>query len=106
MPATRNWTPIALALAAWTLLDAPQALAGTATSLGNFTAPLQNVIDWMTGDIGRLVATAVLALFGFYLWKKRSEDKAEKGLMFVVGAAIVLGAPQVIQALGFQGATY
>ena len=105
MRETPKWTALSLLLLLGALA-APTTLAGTAASLGNFTVPLTTVIDWMTGDIGRLVATVVLALFGFYLWKKRSEDKAEKGLLFVVGAAIVLGAPQIIQSLGFSGATY
>lgn len=87
-------------------LYAPELLAGTASSLGNFTAPLTKVVEWMTGDIGRAVATIVLGLYGYHLWKKRSDDKAEKGLMFVIGAAIVLGAPTIITGLGFQGATY
>ena len=88
------------------LLHAPAVLAGTATSLANFTAPLQTAIDWMTGDIGRLVSTLVLAAFGFHLWKKRADDKGERGLMFLVGTAVVLGAANIVGALGFVGATY
>ncbi len=102
----RSWLPVTATLLAWMILDAPSALAGTTASLGNFTAPLQKVVEWASGDIGRLVATLVLVLFGFYLWKSRNEDKSEKGLMFVLGAAIVLGAPTIINSLGFQGATY
>ena len=88
------------------LCHAPSLFAGTTTSLANFTAPIQTVIDWLTGDIGRLASISVLALFGMYLWKKRAEDKAERGLLFVLGTAIVLGATNIVDALGFIGATY
>ncbi len=88
------------------ILYAPGALAGTTSSLANFTAPIQKVIDWMTGDIGRLLSIVVLAFFGMYLWKKRAEDKGERGLMFLLGTAVVLGATNIVGALGFVGATY
>ena len=88
------------------ILYAPAVLAGTATSLANFTAPIQTVIDWVTGDIGRLVSIVVLAFFGFYLWKKRADDKAENGLMFLLGTALVLGATNIVDSLGFVGATF
>ncbi len=87
-------------------LYAPELFAGTTTSLANFTAPIQKVIDWVTGDIGRLVSIVVLAFFGFYLWNKRAEDKGERGLMFLLGTAVVLGATNIVGALGFVGATY
>ena len=85
---------------------APDAFAGTATSLSNFTAPIQKVIEWVTGDIGRLLSIVVLAFFGMYLWKKRAEDKGERGLMFLLGTAVVLGATNIVDSLGFVGATY
>lgn len=88
------------------LLWAPSVLAGTTTSLANFTAPIQNVINWVTGDIGRLVSIIVLAFFGFTLWKKRAEDKGERGLMFLLGTAVVLGATNIVDSLGFVGATF
>ena len=88
------------------LFHAPDLLAGTTTSLANFTAPIQTVIDWLTGDIGRLLSIVVLAFFGMYLWKKRAEDKGERGLMFLLGTAVVLGATNIVDALGFTGATY
>ncbi len=85
---------------------APCLLAGTASSLPNFTAPIQTVIDWLTGDIGRLASIIVLAFFGFYLWKKRAEDKGERGFFYLLGTAIVLGATNIVDSLGFVGATY
>lgn len=85
---------------------APDLLAGTTTSLANFTGPIQNVIDWLTGDIGRLLSIIVLAFFGMYLWKKRAEDKGERGLMYLLGTAVVLGATNIVDSLGFVGATY
>ena len=88
------------------LFHAPSVFAGTTSSLANFTGPIQTVIDWLTGDIGRLVSIVVLALFGMYLWKKRAEDKAERGLLYLLGTAIVLGATNIVDALGFIGATY
>ena len=88
------------------ILYAPGVLAGTATSLPGFTAPIQTVIDWVTGDIGRLVSIVVLAFFGFHLWQKRADDKGERGLMFLMGTAVVLGATNIVGALGFVGATY
>ncbi len=88
------------------LLYAPAVLAGTAASLANFTAPIQKVIEWMTGDIGRLVSIVVLAFFGFHLWKKRADDKGERGLMYLLGTAVVLGATNIVDSLGFVGATY
>ncbi len=93
-------------LLAFCVLHAPHVLAGTTNSLPLFTAPIQTTINWVTGDIGRLVSIVVLAFFGFYLWKKRSEDKAERGLMYLLGTAVVLGATNIVDALGFIGATY
>ncbi len=60
----------------------------------------------MTGSIGRLLSIVVLVFFGMYLWKKRAEDKAERGLHYLLGTAIVLGATNIVAALGFVGATY
>ncbi len=88
------------------IFHAPDLFAGTATSLANFTAPIQKVIEWMTGDIGRLVSIVVLAFFGFHLWKKRADDKGERGLMYLLGTAVVLGATNIVDSLGFVGATY
>ncbi len=88
------------------LVNPPGLWAGTTTSLANFTGPIETVIDWLTGDIGRLISIAVLALFGMYLWKKRADDKGERGLFYVLGTAIVLGATNIVDALGFVGATY
>ncbi len=93
-------------LLALCVLHAPELHAGTTTSLPNFTGPIQKVIDWVTGDIGRLVSTVVLAFFGMYLWKKRAEDKAERGLLYLLGTAIVLGATNIVDALGFTGAVF
>ena len=87
-------------------LHAPSLLAGTTSSLANFTAPIQTVIDWLTGDIGRLASILVLAMFGMYLWKKRAEDKGERGFFYLLGTALVLGATNIVDALGFVGATY
>ena len=93
-------------LLALCLVHAPEVLAGTTTSLSNFTAPIQTVVDWLTGDIGRLLSIVVLAFFGMYLWKKRAEDKGERGLMFLLGTAVLLGATNIVDSLGFVGATY
>ncbi len=95
-----------LFLLALCLVYAPALFAGTTTTLANFTGPIQTVIDWVTGDIGRLVSIIVLALFGMYLWKKRAEDKAERGLLYLLGTAIVLGATNIVDGLGFTGAIF
>ena len=88
------------------LFHAPSVFAGTTSSLANFTGPIQTVVDWVTGDIGRLLSIIVLAFFGMYLWKKRAEDKGERGFYFLLGTATVLGAANIVDALGFVGATY
>lgn len=88
-----------------TVLYAYDAFAGTGT-ISNFTTPIQTVIDWVTGEIGRLLSIVVLAFFGMYLWRKRADDKGERGLMYLVGSAIVLGATNIVTALGFTGATF
>ncbi len=106
MPKLSADRPACFLLLAFCILYAPGVLAGSATSLADFTAPIQNVINWVTGDIGRLVSIIVLALFGFSLWKKRADDKGERGLMFLLGTAVVLGATNIVGALGFTGATY
>ncbi len=93
-------------LSALLILYAPTVFAGTASSLANFTTPIQTTINWLTGDIGRLVSIVVLAFFGFHLWKKRAEDKGERGLMYLLGTAVVLGATNIVDSLGFVGATY
>ncbi len=100
---TRFATCFTLALS---VFHAPDLYAGSTTSLANFTGPIQTVIDWVTGDIGRLVSIVVLAFFGMYLWKKRAEDKAERGLLYLLGTAIVLGATNIVDGLGFTGAIF
>lgn len=101
--------PRRLAFAAFVCLYAvcaPSLLAGTTSSLANFTAPIQNVINWLTGDIGRLASILVLAMFGMYLWKKQAQDKGERGFFYLLGTALVLGATNIVDALGFVGAIY
>ncbi len=95
-----------LFLLALCLVYAPELFAGTATTLPNFTAPLQKVVDWTTGEIGRLASIVVLAGFGMYLWKKRAEDKGERGFFYLIGTATVLGAVNIVDGLGFVGATF
>ena len=88
------------------LACAPSALAGTTSTLANFLNPINVVIGWMTGQMGRSISVLVLAGVAFNTWKSRNEGKGERALMFLVGTALLLGAPQVVEALGFIGATY
>ena len=88
------------------LLFAHSAFASSTNTPALFTDPIQKVVDWVTGDVGRLLSIVVLAIVGMTFWKKRSDDKGERVLLYVVGTAIVLGATNIVAALGFVGATY
>lgn len=90
---------IALALA-------PSTLAGTTSTLDNFLTPINTVIGWLTGQLGRSLSVLVLAGVGIYWWKGRAEGKGERAGYWLLGTAVLLGAQTVVNQIGFIGATY
>ncbi len=105
-PTRRYLRPLLAAALLVGLACAPSAFAGTTSTLANFLNPLNVVIGWMTGQMGRAISVLVLGGVAFNTWKSRNEGKGERAVMFLLGTALLLGAPQVVDALGFIGATY
>ncbi len=86
---------------------APELLAGSSAP-AEFLTPLQNAIDWLTGPIGRALSVLALGLLGVNFFKARNEGKGGMALTWLLGSAILLGAAEIADSLGFgfSGAVY
>ena len=92
---------ILLALAA-----APAARAGTGGADLPWNAPLQTVTDNLTGPTAKTIAALAFVLGGA-MWMFTSHEQGAKRFgQALFGVAIVLGAVNLVNALGFQGATF
>lgn len=70
--------------------------------------PLESIVLFFTGGFGRFLVILGLMAAALYWWKSR-EEMSEKlfGLVgWAVGAALMLGAPDIVDALGFASATF
>ena len=73
----------------------------------NALGPLEAMVNFFTGGFGRFLTILGLAAAALLWWKSR-EEMSEKffGLIgWGIGAALILGAPAIVDALGFASAT-
>lgn len=76
---------------------------GTGTAMP-WNAPLQNLLNNLTGPTARAVVGLGVAICGVIWVMKRSEDGAGRLGQAVVGGALVFGAQVFVGAIGFAGA--
>lgn len=76
---------------------------GTGTNMP-WNAPLQNLLNNLTGPTARAVVGLGVALCGVIWMMKRHEDGAGRLGQAVVGGALVFGAQVFVGAIGFAGA--
>ncbi|HVT16761.1 MAG TPA: TrbC/VirB2 family protein [Thermoanaerobaculia bacterium] len=94
-----------LAFFGWLAL-AGAAQAGTGGSDLPWNHPLQVVVDNLTGPTAKTVA-ALAFVIGGAMWAFTSHEQGAKRFgQALFGVAIVLGAVNLVDALGFQGATF
>jgi type IV secretion system protein TrbC len=88
------------------LAAAPAARAGTGGADLPWNAPLQTVTDNLTGPTAKTVAALAFVLGGA-MWMFTSHEQGAKRFgQALFGVAIVLGAVNLVNALGFQGAIF
>jgi len=97
------WVRIAAALTA-VASSAAAASAGTGGSDLPWNHPLQVVVDNLTGPTAKTIAALAFVLGGA-MWAFTSHEQGAKRFgQALFGIAIVLGAVNLVDALGFQGA--
>jgi type IV secretory pathway VirB2 component (pilin) len=80
--------------------------AGTGGSDLPWNHPLQVVTDNLTGPTAKTVAALAFVLGGA-MWMFTSHEQGAKRFgQALFGVAVVLGAVNLVDALGFQGATF
>jgi type IV secretory pathway VirB2 component (pilin) len=87
-------------------VGAAAAHAGTGGSDLPWNHPLQVVVDNLTGPTAKTVAALAFVLGGA-MWMFTSHEQGAKRFgQALFGVAIVLGAVNLVDALGFQGAIF
>jgi type IV secretory pathway VirB2 component (pilin) len=95
------WAAVVMVLA-----GAPGAEAGTGGADLPWNHPLQVVVDNLTGPTAKTIAALAFVLGGA-MWMFTSHEQGAKRFgQALFGVAIVLGAVNLVDALGFQGATF
>jgi type IV secretory pathway VirB2 component (pilin) len=85
---------------------ASAAHAGTGGGDLPWNHPLQVVVDNLTGPTAKTIAALAFVLGGA-MWMFTSHEQGAKRFgQALFGVAIVLGAVNLVDALGFQGATF
>ena len=101
----RRLTSLGFALAA-SLATAGAAHAGTGGGDLPWKHPLQVVVDNLTGPTAKTIAALAFVLGGA-MWMFTSHEQGAKRFgQALFGVAIVLGAVNLVDALGFQGALF
>ena len=95
---------ILTALVALAMLPA----AAHATSTGGapmpWTAPLQALLDNLTGPTARIVGALAFVVGGAMWAFTRHEEGARRFAQAIIGIAIMIGAANIVAALAFSGA--
>jgi type IV secretory pathway VirB2 component (pilin) len=100
------WVRPALLACGMLLAGASAAHAGTGGSDLPWNHPLQVVVDNLTGPTAKTIAALAFVLGGA-MWMFTSHEQGAKRFgQALFGVAIVLGAVNLVDALGFQGATF
>jgi type IV secretory pathway VirB2 component (pilin) len=101
----RRLLDVSLTVFAW-LGTAGAAWAGTGGTDLPWNHPLQVVVDNLTGPTAKTVAALAFVLGGA-MWMFTSHEQGAKRFgQALFGIAIVLGAVNLVDALGFQGALF
>ena len=104
-PARRWRLSLPITFSAW-LASAGAAHAGTGGSDLPWNHPLQVVVDNLTGPTAKTIAALAFVLGGA-MWMFTSHEQGAKRFgQALFGVAIVLGAVNLVDALGFQGALF
>ena len=77
--------------------------AGAAAAMP-WTGPLQTLLDNLSGPTARIVAGLGFVIGGGIWAFSRSEEGAKRFGQIVIGAAIAIGAANIVTALAFVGA--
>jgi type IV secretory pathway VirB2 component (pilin) len=88
------------------LAQATAALAGTGAGGSGtmpWTAPLQTILNDITGPTGKILAGLAIAIGGAIWAFTRHEEGAKRFGQAIVGIGLILGAVNLVGALGFQG---
>ena len=106
--ARRRWQfMMAIAAAVMALLVAPgvayAAGAGGGAAMP-WTGPLQTLLDNLSGPTARIVAGLGFVIGGGIWAFSRSEEGAKRFGQIVIGAAIAIGAANIVTSLAFVGA--
>lgn len=93
------------AVAAIALLPTAMYAAGAgAAATMPWTGPLQTLLDNLSGPTARIVAGLGFVIGGGIWAFSRSEEGAKRFGQIVIGAAIAIGAANIVTALAFVGA--
>jgi type IV secretory pathway VirB2 component (pilin) len=96
-------TVAALALMAVKATAALAGTAGGATGTMPWTAPLQAVLDDISGPTGKVLAGLAIAIGGAVWGFTRHEQGVSRFGQAIVGIGLILGAANVVAVLNFQG---
>jgi type IV secretion system protein TrbC len=92
---------------AWTVVGVmtPAVLwAGTGGTDMPWNAPLQTLLDNLSGPTARVLAGVMLVIGGVMWGFTRHEEGAKRIGQAIFGIAIMFGAVQIVTALAFAGA--
>jgi type IV secretory pathway VirB2 component (pilin) len=104
--ATRSLLRPALICAALLLGASSTAHAGTGGADLPWNHPLQVVVDNLTGPTAKTIAALAFVLGGA-MWMFTSHEQGAKRFgQALFGVAVVLGAVNLVDALGFQGSIF
>jgi type IV secretion system protein TrbC len=98
---------IAILGAVVALLGAPgiaYAAGAGASAAMPWTGPLQTLLDNLSGPTARIVAGLGFVIGGGIWAFSRSEEGAKRFGQIVIGAAIAIGAANIVTSLAFVGA--
>ncbi len=102
----RGWVQKIAAITTLALAQATAAMAGTGgggSGTMPWTAPLQTILNDITGPTGKILAGLAIAIGGAIWAFTRHEEGAKRFGQAVVGIGLILGAVNLVGALGFQG---
>jgi type IV secretion system protein TrbC len=104
-----NRTPraVILASALFVLLCTPALAHAAGAGAGAampWTGPLQALLDNLSGPTARIVAGLGFVIGGGIWAFSRSEEGAKRFGQIVIGAAIAIGAANIVTSLAFVGA--
>ena len=99
--ASSSWDVCIATVVAAAMMILPEAsMAVTASSAGNIEGVLCNVVRWLTGGLGKAIATISIIIIGIGAMM----GKVSWGMAIIVaiGVSIVFGAGQIVNILSGQ----